>query len=340
MPNIFRKFKILKITSILASLIFLVPESVGAKIFDEYILHFDGNLKYYLVEDLNSDGLKDVFIFFTTDKGNKSKKWFSIYYQAAQGFHEVPDQTFNPSSNMILLDIGDVIDGPGKEIVFFTHTGISYYKYQNGKYVLSEPPLIKISSIFRIPDSENIANWDFVFDLDADQVDEVIIPQFNQLVICKRDSSGVYQIYDKCLADVRSSIYTRGFAETRMPVASYSMPKCLFKDFNQDDIKDIIMLRNDKLKIFVQDQAGNFSYKPDYFIDMKFEQLVEKDEPEEINIENIEDINGDGMLDLVVHKVEARTNLLNPKTQIQLYLGKKEGLSSSKKALYNPFSAK
>ena len=312
----------------------LIPGMVRASnnqdFFSVYDLEIDGKFKYHLIEDLNDDQKPDVIMIY---EAKEKKRMISIFFQHNDGFHKEADQTWEFDERVILFDTGNINKDPYKEILCILKDGIYYYQLENNKYNLSLTRLLEVNSIFLIPDKKKITSWDFSRDLNDDQIDDLFIPVFDGYGIFYGNQSGDYEHISWITAPVTGETWVSS-GKNRIgdsAYTQYSTSTFLFMDYNRDNRSDIIALNEDYLYIFFQDEAGRFSNEGKHFKKVNIIKnkkgltfsIGGKNEKEQVAIEKLLDINSDGLLDIIAQKMDTKTSMLNPTSQLQIYLGKK-----------------
>ncbi len=286
------------------------------KYFEIEDLQFNENVKKIEVLDLNGDSLQEI-ITFTKNKNSESRSMIHISWQTQNGFSIDNTQSYQPEQAMILFDFGDVTPDPGKEFVFLTSDGVYYFSLdENSRYEFKKKKLVDVYSIFRNSDEDYVFYWNFVDDVNDDGKDEILIPQFNRyLIFAENDSLGWQQ-------QSRLNIQTAAnIAMFRNISVKYTPVKLSFADCNQDGFPDIVALKDDQFSIYYQKEDRTFHANANVRFDMQFDSENEK-EGQEINVQQLKDMNDDGLLDMLATKISARESIFNPQSQIQIYLGK------------------
>ncbi|OQX95013.1 hypothetical protein B6I21_07650 [candidate division KSB1 bacterium 4572_119] len=278
---------------------------------------FDGKVKRYVTMDLNNDSIEEIITFTEEGKNKNAQHYINICWQVDGSFSNNSVQKFRPPAEMIIFDFGDVTIDPGKEFVFLTSNGIYYYTLNSSaRYDLNKKFLFKAPTILRNSDKENICYWDFVRDITNDGKAEVLVPQFNNYLIYSVDDTSGWQNPSRLRIRTKTDIGVFN----RLSV-NYQSLDLNFADCNSDGSADIIARDEDIFYIFYQQENGAFPRNPDMTFDMKFKDTEKSNE--EINVHTLKDINGDGLLDMLATKISASESILNPQSQIQIYLGKK-----------------
>lgn len=316
--------------------------ALSAPPFRVHDLRVDGDVGYYLAEDLNEDGLRDLTVFHTKGEAGHRERWLSIFYQTAAGFPSGPHRSLRVDPRAVVFDIGDLLPSPGKEIAFLARDGL--YACAVG----SAPPLplwergsggegskiLDIPSIFQVPRSSYLAGFDFARDLNGDGVEEVLIPQLDRFAIYAKGPDGRLRFAGAVETGLIPSIWapSAGLAVGLSVYAGLSTPGFLTVDFNGDRRPDLLTVYADSLCAFFQKADGSFNGPPDLVINVRFDRVAtgaesirtgqEGDQDERAILTKIADLNGDGRIDLVVLRTSHRKGIFNSETQVQVYYGR------------------
>ncbi len=322
--------------------------SFSGDLYKIYDLEFNGEFWSYHVEDVNNDGLKDIFLFFgQKGKTNLNERWISIYLQNAQGYLKKPTQTFKVPDEIILIDFGDVTGDFKKEFVFFTSQGIYFYKLNNHGYILSPQKLFRTESIFMLSDNKTLQKWDFVADLNGDHLDEVFIPKITKCVVYFRNpkTNDWHENEIPLIAESQvSGIYDKRFSVGNRSEARYATPYIEIIDFNSDNRNDLMGVYKDSLVVFCQDEKGYFSQEYRHKIDLHFGEIwrgakIQRSHIGEKNeryfLKRIIDLNDDGIIDVVVLHISTRKSFVNPHNEVRIHFGKKDNSNSTERIYFS-----
>ncbi|MBI4713395.1 MAG: VCBS repeat-containing protein [Planctomycetes bacterium] len=260
--------------------------------------------------DLNNDGGKDIlFTAMDNPSGQNSeaatspygiKKYAGILFQRNKSFNAVPDQLLEISSDACVLGCGDYQSVPGKELIFFTSTGVSYYPLNDsGTYDTAPKELLKMDTLFRQGDPDSIS-FSSVFggvDVNNDGKDDIIIPEPDgyKLFMSWQNGFATYKIPLTPSEELKTS--SSDFIRI-----SNSLPNISMGDINGDGRKDVIIYNSatSSLDYYIQQLAGSNTPFTKGQFSLRFLQDV--NQGKEIGVSSVYfcDINRDKMSDIVV----------------------------------------
>ncbi|MFQ5706683.1 MAG: FG-GAP repeat domain-containing protein [bacterium] len=321
----------------------------SAGLFKIYELHYTGQFKAYHLEDLNHDGLKDVILVSTRGAENGAAgRWLSIYLQNRQGFTPQPQQSFELEDQVILFDIGDVVGDQNNEFVYFAEDGLYYYALGDSGYVLKPTRLFKTDSIFMLSDKRSIHSWNFVADLNGDGVDEVLVPKITKIDIHFRDPDKTGWLVNEVAMGMQPTVsgyFNRRFSVGSKVEASYATPFLLYQDFDADGRKDLLGVYHDSLLVFCQKQSGFFSQECQQRIPLdygdiwrggKIQRTHLGDKSEQQFLMKIQDLNGDGVVDIISTRVSTKESFISPKNEVLVYFGKRRRHNATTAVYFDP----
>lgn len=299
--------------------------------FKTYDLEIEGVFSDHIVEDLNNDQQPDIIVMHGTED---KKRMLSIFFQQDGGFGKKADQVWEIDNRIILFDIGNIDEDPEKEIVCVLKDGLYYYKLNGNRYDPALNKMLDIRSIFVVPDKARFPSWNFLRDLNDDDIDDLFIPTFEGYAIYYRDKSGRYSLNSLLTAPLTgeiSAVKQSGSNTGDYTNMRYTTSTFLFHDYNRDGRSDIISFDENYLYVYFQDESGGFSSEGEHhkkvdIIENKRGLTISigtKNKNEQVDISKIADINNDGLLDIIAIKMDTKANMLNPTSQIQIYLGKR-----------------
>ncbi len=299
--------------------------------FSVYELNVKGDYIDYLMEDLNEDGLNDGLFFHSKRKGRTVGRFFSVFYQHENGFNKQADYQFEIDPDAVVYDLADVDSNPGKEILFFKNQGLFYYKMIDDRYDATPILLLKIPSIFKLPDKLFLERIDFARDLNNDGIDEILIPQFHNYLIYSKQPNGKYGLSATLDCPMLNSVMSLKEV-SRYLISTFLTPNTLIVDYNRDQRSDIVTIHDEYLKIFFQNNAGEFSNDDSAIVNLNFiltqayssrignGNIYQRDRfQDKMGITSLADLNNDGLLDMILEKFSMKDGAFNPKKQFRIF---------------------
>ena len=317
----------------------LLPAGALAGSSNDFFSSFDLQVKGEYVslthEDINADNLQDIALFtYKKAPSGTKRRWLSIYLQTPSGFTGEPDQQIQIADDLILFDFGDISGDSQKELVFFSDSGIKYYSFKNGLFVISDQLLSTRESIFMLSDRTTLRRWDFIRDLNGDGRDDIYIQHIRTATLLLRTSDGGWH-ENKIELSTKSrlfSYYNKRFSVGHKSNALYSTPYLLLLDYNLDGEDDLVGIYKDSLVAFVKNEKGHFE-KPNFnkialdygeiWGGAKIQRTHLDDKSERKSLYRLRDLNNDGIFDIVGTMISTKKSLINPRSEVLIYFGQK-----------------
>lgn len=329
-------------------MISFLPEALAEEpYFTPNSLTVEGRYIDYLVEDINKDGKNDLLFFHLCSTGNNVSRTFSIFYQTQNGFPDIADQQFEIDKEAVVYFISDVAPNPGKEILFFKSEGLFYYSVNSNTFELTPKLLIKTDSMFKIPDMFFMENYNFARDLNDDGIDEILVPQFGGFAVYSRNDQYVYSLKSKLRARMQTNIIS-GKELSKYLVSSYIIPNLIVTDYNNDHKKDIVFIQETHIAVFFQtndlvflnEQAVTLDLSEKltqaYALRIRNHNIHQRDRfKDRVGIRALEDLNKDGLVDLIIENFSVTESLFNPTKTLKVYFGRPVPGNLSKGPIFN-----
>ena len=281
-------------------------------------LKVNGNIIGKMYKDVDGDSLIDIIVFYLEGKEDNSKRMVGFFkQQKSSGFDTIPNQTFNLDKKASVVGLSDVNRDGKKELLFLSEDGVYFYGINGGTFD-EKPSLLFSAGSFLPAPEENVLKWDFCVDMDnKDQT--IIIPQRKGYEIWTRNGQGEFVSKGKLKLKPIISI-SAGSAQLEQNRGSihlsYDMPGLTLVDYNKDGKTDILVIQENKIYIFLSKEDGSFGEQADKVLALKA-----KDKENEQRDIKLDDINGDGAIDLIIN--ESGGNMeKGMKSKTSIYLGK------------------
>jgi len=182
-----------------------------------------------------------------------------------------------------------------------------------------------VNSIFLLNKASFITKTDFIQDVNNDGIDDIILPDFEQTNLWL-GSTNAPEYYYQAIAINTQAELIRGSV-------SFSPTKLFLADLNVDGLQDIAWISKGSINYFSQTVIGKFSSSQKklalagaiYGLD--WWQLREADgqSPDQSDlthrvVEQIKDVNGDGLVDVIVRFTQS-SGVLDRTNNYEFYLG-------------------
>ena len=297
--------------------------------FDVYKLNVAGKLLQHWVEDLNHDGLKDIFVVHRKGLQPDETRWVSVFWQTPEsGFATAADQSWEMDAEAAVLDIGDVSGDYQKEICYMTSSSVRYYPIGETAYETESVHLLDAQGLAVYPSMRHLPMINFVRDWNGDGQDEVAIASFEGLSIYSRGEDGVFSPLEKVVVKIEtrlSRVESNGRHGSTVGLdATYTFPTLQLIDYNNDGLPDLIATSGDRVYVYLQQPDGTYTSTPS--TERLFDVLTQKEKIEAYaEIETlIEDLNQDGYADAVISKQTVK-GLTSFRSVVSIYWGGPDG---------------
>ncbi len=285
-------------------------------------------------EDLNTDGRKDIFIVHRKGLHPEQTRWVSVFWQSREGsFATGADQSWEIDTAATILDIGDVTGDDRKEICYLTADEVRYYPLTSQEYVPESVSLFPAQPLTVYPARNTIPLINFVRDWNDDGRDEIGIFQFSGLAIHTPDSAGHFSAEDKILVELKTGMDRVGNEESEDGLytaglsARFTFPNIQLVDYDNDGLKDLIAVTDERVAVYRQSVDGRFVGQPN--ADNLFDVLTQHEKVERLAEVNtvVHDLNADGFADAIVTKQTSK-GLSNFRGVINVFWGTDSGYAT------------
>ena len=220
-------------------------------------------------------------------------------------------------------DAGDPMNLGADQVCYLDEQGVAVIDPGSG----TTDRIIDVESIYHGRPSMGPARSDFVRDVDGDDTDDLLVPQFGGWLLARRQASG----FDRHLLDVRPRVAVGAERISYMP----RDPQV--GDVDGDGLNDVVFLVDTEFVTFVQGPLGQFSTpgrRDPIHAPLATEAQRAKWEREDgqvdqsdLEIEEVEivkDFNNDGVLDLLTEK-SISEGVFDRRSEYHLYPGRRDG---------------
>ena len=257
-------------------------------------------------------------VTFSVDE--QSNRWL-IIYQLNQNKNQyvVAEKAMIPKQ-FYRFDISEPKDQKKQNLYFLSTDSLSLY--QNKKF----KSLVKIESLYIQEQADFLSRGDFIQDLNNDAYDDVIIADFNKTHIFIGQGMSSF---------ARQTLPIKPEVNVLSAGASYTQATLYFSDVNFDDKTDILVIGDGEMVIYSQYGNSQFTGKATRLAineaisgtdwwnkrDESGGQLDQSD-LEYRKLEELRDVNADGIVDIVVRYTKA-SGVLDRVNDYEIFLGQK-----------------
>ncbi|WP_159817083.1 FG-GAP repeat domain-containing protein [Colwellia sp. 20A7] len=183
----------------------------------------------------------------------------------------------------------------------------------------------EISSIFLLPNSKFISKKDFIQDVNKDGYDDIVLPDFGKTNLWLFSEDDVVPVYQHLAIKTQIELERGG--------VKFTPTTLFFADFNLDNRQDVAWISKGYINYFSQNNDGKFSITADkialadtiYGVNWWHIKEADGENLDQSNlvhraVEEIKDINGDGLSDVVVRFTQS-SGVLDRTNDYEFYLG-------------------
>jgi len=205
-------------------------------------------------------------------------------------------------------------------LLFLDSKGLSLLNLEKQKII----PLMAAASIYLKDSPQFIARKQLVKDLNNDGLDDIVIPNFSNTSLFLQTRDGEF-IENRLPIKPRTDMNERE--------VSFSENHFLYQDINFDQRTDLILVEENKLVIYEQLESGEFSLianeqqlpmqvsgVPWWFVRTADGKQIDQSQLKHRMIEDLIDINGDDIVDLMVRQTES-SGVLDKSIHYDIYFG-------------------
>jgi len=209
------------------------------------------------------------------------------------------------------------------EVVMFVPLAITNNKTLNNHFVLKQ----KVNSMYLVNSANFINAKDFIKDLNQDGIDDIYLPHFEQMNLWLSQPSG--ELHYQFLS-------ITAFIEHETTQITFNQKTLFFADFNLDDKIDIAWIKSGSIEYFAQTSNGFFSqFSKSVPLNTNIYSLnwwdIRESDGDNLDqsqlahrmVEQIKDVNGDGIVDMVVRFTQS-SGVLERSNDYEFYFGKNQ----------------
>jgi hypothetical protein len=290
--------------------------------YESHLLELPGDVLLTFYEDIDGDGLLDVLAVHEPPPGEEGRppRDLVVFFQRPSGFLSDPDLLYRVADDVAVIDLGNVSDFPGQELVLLTGREIRWRSLPRpgstepvGQRLEGDgETLVKTRSLFASSEPDHLRKRDIAQTLDDSERAVLFVPRTEGYSLYYPDES-YQQAHD---------IAAEHFHMVSQDQYSVRPAKTHLADVDGDGRDDLAFSHLDRLQVHYQEN-GHFHTAPDLELDLQIVTEVDRESweylPTLVGFE-IADFDGDDLADLFVYKtVVQKKAVINDKKQYQLY---------------------
>jgi hypothetical protein len=301
--------------------------------FDVKKLMVLGDVVVVTAADLDGDGKLDILVGYTTGVGQATKRSMAIFWNKDGVFGTSPDLALSlDDSHAFAFDVADVDGQPGDELLLVTPEGILARSFR-GRAAGPAVKVVEQATAFTKPAPGAMPRLRLVQDVSGPGSRELLVPGPSVLGIYQRQQGGGYARAGEIALDVQSG-WSAADQMRRLDRArigsvpyfrlSFAFPSLYVADVDGDGLNDIVATLEDRIAIYRQGPGFTFAKEPTVRRDFSVRTPEELKEAGTQASITVNDVDGDGIADLVVRKLVAR-GLASVTTTTYVFFGRKGG---------------
>jgi hypothetical protein len=188
--------------------------------------------------------------------------------------------------------------------------------------------VLSFSSLFRLPRSGSIADQDFLQDLNGDELDDLLVPDFGGLTIALQEADGSFATPMNLLAEPEMTLGAT--------VVRYRLPRTSLADANFDGQTDVLLLEDRKLRVYAANTGGGYDEQGTVLnlgLDIASKAQLQELENDRGDmdqsdlsirvIERVADLDGDGAPDVLTEATHSR-GVFDKSSDFAVHLGRNQ----------------
>lgn len=348
--NLIYKVKVVISLLLLTALSMPVLANTSA-LFSEYSFELPFNLTQpVLAANLLENNGNELVAFGISEQGDRQ---LAIYGFEPHNNKYVLLDLLSLSNGLFAYDVGDVQQNGLQSLYFLSNKEIFAYHYIAAELtsapisgpVMAAPesqqiqteitylsrlmPILAVSSMYLSQHADALMNLDFSHDLNDDQQDDFMLAQFESvnLWLSQSASSGFLQ----------QSLPIPALLQVDDDNVTFKPRDLFFVDMNADQKSDLVLVENGRLLVYLQNTQAHFSLEPNSIkiagdieglnwwdkIDTDGQPLDQSQLRHKV-VENITDLNGDGLADLIVRFTQS-SGVLDRSNDYEIYYAQLTG---------------
>ena len=274
----------------------ILQVAVAAVIPQTFVLQAEQDVWDVAAEDFNGDGVKDLIALCADAEGRPLAKEIAVFISADGEFGTRPDFRLRLAPDTGSAFMAEVDGAAPRELMITGPGAVDVYTYGEG---LTKTATVAMESLLPVGSRKPLFLEDMAGDLDGDGIDEWLIPVAGGYAVYRKG-----ELAQRLTTDVASEYLPMGSGVVR-----HQLPSVRPFDQPDSEVKGLA---------FLSSEFADFAYGPDWGEQRRFALPERLDETWD-NLTRLEDIDQDGIPDLVVTQIQGTINM---RVQTQVFLAR------------------
>lgn len=284
----------------------------------------DGRTLAAEIADVDGDGRNDLVRIVARGFPPDETRWIQVYRQGPDGsLPETPSHVLALPELTAAYDLADVRPAPGQELLLLQPDGVEILSLASVGAARWKIELGAGTTVGAAPDERGLERINLVFDRQRGDAAWIGVPTFRELLVLSKEG------------EFRARLATHGRANYFIPQNSgvaflesdiqiyFDAPHISVGNVDGDEYSDIVASNRHQIRVYHGRPEGRFPDEPDIVTNLGI--ISEQDQIRGSGgvAVNVEDLDGDGLSDLVVTYLGG--NFSNATMETRIYMNRGKG---------------
>ena len=306
--------------------------------FNRYQLNLLAEMAEIIPFDLTGDGGKELLVVEVDRSQRDPRPSLRVFHRQGTDYRPNPDAAVDLPNNLAMLAVGRFPDGTA--LVMLMPNRLQLWPWAQGRFHPERAVTIEQDSIYKEPggaiktglEEESYvepggaieASLSWITDLDGDRFDEIVVPRLNGFQVLRVKSGWKLLTHARLQTRSRSRLWPW----LKELYVAYKLPIARVLELNGGGWKDLVAYVDGIVQVFYLDgKPSSKARGPDREFDLQPPRPFDPKKPWDppLKLARAEDLNGDGLLDMVFTKVAPTSSSMKTNTRVLVYYGRSDG---------------
>jgi hypothetical protein len=293
--------------------------------FETHKLAVDGDVISVATADLDGDGKRDLLVAYRHGLAPAAKRFFAVFWNGGGNFSAHPDLVLPVDESVCAFDVADIDGHAGSELLTVAHDGVSARSFA-GRRAATPAALTHDTTLFVRGDKSSLPRLTLVHAIATPHSHELVVPMLGGLAIYRAEH-GVFVEAARLELELRNEIADERRANSRAAVPAFNVtvafPAVEIGDTDGDGLRDLLLVDEDRVTVFRQKPGLAFA-RAGAERNFDVRTVAERKDSFSTAIVRVADLDGDGVVDLVLQK-QVTHGVTSAVTTNYVYLGRRGG---------------